>query len=377
MVNTERLCKEFLRQASIASPPFQEGEMADYLAERFRAFSNSIEFDDTASRLNGESGNLLIKIPGTRPGEPLLLSVHMDTVTPCLGVEPILVDGVFRSAGETVLGADDKAGITEIIETLEIVREQGIDHPPLEILITVCEEVGLLGAKHFDCDRLESKRGIALDTNGTGKLIYRAPGANKFRITITGLEAHAGMAPEKGVSAIETAARAISRMRLGRIDEETTANIGLIEGGQASNIVPRQVVLAGEVRSHDGEKLQMQTDHILHSLEAAAREMTKVIDGKTIKPVITTEVTADYPIMHVKKDAPVIQLISAAATTLGQPLKVSMAGGGSDANIFNDSGIETVILSSGMENVHTSEESVSVADLTKVTELLVEVIRTA
>lgn len=378
MVNRERLAAEFARQAAIDSPSFREGKICRYLVERFRELGAEVVLDDAGVEIGSESGNLIASFPGTgKESEALMLSVHMDTVEPAEGVEPVLNDGVFTSAGETILGADDKAGIAEILEALEVVREGQIPHGPLEVVVTVCEEVGLLGAKQLDCDRLRSRRALALDTAGVDLLIHRAPCANKLRFEITGREAHAGIAPQLGLSAIQVAARAIDRMPLGRVDEETTANIGVIAGGQATNIIPKAVVLEGEARSHDPQKLKAQTERMVACLEEAADEMAQVIEGQEVRAEVRTEVMADYPQMAVPVDAPIIALVQAAAGRLGRQVEVKVAGGGSDANIFNGQGIETVILGTGMTDVHTVNESVSVDDMARVAELLVEVIRLA
>jgi len=377
MINRERLTEEFMRMAAISSPSYREKGMADYLTGRLAELGAEVEMDDAGQRVGGEVGNLVARIPATRDGEPLLFTVHMDTVSPCEGVEPVFAEGIFRSAGETVLGSDDQSGIAELIEALEVVREQGIGHPELELVITICEEVGLVGAKAFDAQGIRSRRGYALDTNGVDRLIHRAPGANKLRLTLTGREAHAGIAPEKGVSAIEVAAKAIARMPLGRIDEETTANIGTISGGLATNIVAREVVIEGEARSHDAGKLEKQTRMMLACFEEAVRESEKMVDGEKVRASLEQEVLADYPIMHVPRQAGVVALAEEAADALGRSLDVATAGGGSDANIFNRHGIETVILGTGMEKVHTVDEQVSLDDMVRVSELLVEILRRA
>ncbi len=378
MVNRQRIIDEFSHLAAISSPSGKEGEIACYLAERFRGLGAEISFDEAGKKAGSESGNLLARFPSAgRGGDALMLSAHMDTVEPAIGVRPLLRDGVFTSAGDTVLGADDKSGITEIIEALEIIRERQLPHPPLEVVITICEEVGLLGAKLFDCGLLRARRGLALDTSGVDLVIHQAPCANKLHIEITGREAHAGIAPEKGISAIEVAARGIAAMRLGRIDEETTANIGVISGGQATNIVAKTVVIEGEARSHDPEKLQEQCAHMLGCLKEAAQRMTREIDGRTVQAEVRAEILSDYPRMAVSTTAPIIELVRRAAAGLGRQINVRAAGGGSDANIFNGRGIETVILGTGMTHVHSVEESVRVEDMAKVAELLVEIIRLA
>ncbi len=378
MINAERLSAEFGRLAAIASPSRREGAIGRYLQERLTGLGAEVFMDDAAPRAGSECGNLIARFPARgKESVPLMVSVHMDTVEPADGVVPVLRDGVFTSAGETILGADDKAGIAEIIEALEVVRESGIPHGPLEVVVTICEEIGLLGAKLLDPRLLTARRGIALDTSGVDLVIHKAPCANKLRFEILGREAHAGIAPEKGVSAIEVAARAIAAMPLGRIDEETTANIGTIQGGQATNIVAKKVVIEGEARSHDAAKLVRQTERMVACFEEAARDLAREIDGETVMAEVRSEVLSDYPLMHVPREAGILQLIESAAGRLGRRIEVRAAGGGSDANIFNGHGIETVILGTGMADVHTVHESVRVDDMVLVAELLVEVIREA
>lgn len=378
MINTARIAAEFARLAAISSPSRREGAISRYLVQRLEGLGAEVLMDDAGPRAGGESGNLIARFPARgKECAALMVSVHMDTVEPADGVVPVLTDGVFTSAGETILGADDKAGIAEIIEALEVIREAQIPHGPLEVVVTVCEEIGLLGAKLLNPKLIQARRGIALDTSGVDLVIHRAPAANKLRFEILGLEAHAGIAPDKGISAIEVAARAIAAMPLGRIDEETTANIGTINGGQATNIVAKKVVIEGEARSHDAAKLARQTQTMVTCFEQAARAAARQIDGVLVTPEVRIEVLSDYPLMHVPRRSGILSLIETAAGRLGRSLEVKGAGGGSDANIFNSHGIETVILGTGMTDVHTLNESVRVDDMEQVARLLVEIIREA
>lgn len=377
MINRQRISDEFQRQTAIDSPSYHEAEIAVYLEKRFQSLGGTVDYDDAGAKIGSNSNNMLIRIPGDKAGAPLLLSVHMDTVTPAENVEPVLKNGIFTSAGETILGADDKSGIVEIIEALEVLREQQVPHVPLEVVVTICEEQGLLGAKHLDFGRLMARQGIALDTTGIDIVINRAPAANRFKVDIFGLEAHAGVCPEQGISAIEIASRAIARMPLGRIDEETTANIGKIEGGLASNIVPRQVTLTGEVRSHNVDKLRLQTELIVKALETEVDRAKIVVNGVARNASLALELREDFPIMQVPLEAPILQLIRAAGESLNRPQEIRAAGGGSDANIYNGQGIEMVILATGMAQVHTVHEQVSVDDMARVSALLVEIIRRA
>jgi len=377
MINQGRICAEFARQAAIESPSYQEKLMAEYLKERFAALGASVKEDRAGSQIGSQSNNLIFGLPGTKAGPPLMLSVHMDTVGPTAGLVPVLEDGVFRSQGDTILGADDKSGIAEIIEALEVVREEKIPHVPLEIVVTVCEEMGMLGAKHLDFSLLEARRGLALDTTGAEHVIHRAPAAKRIQVVITGKAAHAGVAPENGISAIVIAAKAIAAMQLGRIDAETTANIGLLKAGQAVNIIPQYLSLEGEVRSHNPEKLSRHMAQIVACLEQAVNQADIMVDGHEIKASLKVKVFDDYPAMHVPLNADILQLVQQAAVAAQVPMQVKAAGGGSDANIFNAHGIETVIIGTGMNKVHSVEEEVKVADLVKIARLLVEVIRAA
>lgn len=378
MINRQRLTDEFASMAAINSPPLKEIAMAAYLSARFAQLGAAIRFDDAAATTGGEVGNLVACFAAAGgAAEPLLFSVHMDTVEPGAQVVPVLRDGVFYSSGATILGADDKAGIAELIEALEVVREQGIVHGPIEVVVTIGEEIGLVGAKHFDFSLIQARRGYALDTKGVDRMVLKAPGANRLKVEITGRAAHAGLAPELGLSAIQTAAHAIAVMKLGRIDIETTANMGRIEGGVACNIIPQTVRLEGEARSHDPLKLQAQTEHMCACFEQAAALMECEIEGQRVRPEIRIEVTTDYPRMAVAEEAPTVALARRAAASIGHDSQIQLGGGGSDANIFNAHGIEMIILATGMQKVHTHDEYVAVDDMVHVAELLVEIIRQA
>ncbi len=378
MINVERLCAEFSTLAAISSPSFHEGEIAKYLMQRFADLGANVSMDNAAEVINGEAGNIIARFAGTSASAAaLLLSAHMDTVSPAAGVQPVLVDGMFRSAGNTVLGADDKSGIAQIIEAIQYLQENDIAHPPLEVVISVCEEVGLLGAKHLDCSQLQAKHGVVLDTSGVGVVAVKAPCANKLRFVVEGIEAHAGLDPEQGISAIQVAAQAICQMQLGRIDSDTTANIGVINGGQATNIIPKNVQLMGEARSFNEQKLHQQTEHMAQCLKQAAEQGAVDIHGCRRQAQVQVEVMADYPLMIVPQDAQILQYVTQAAENLGQQLEVGSSGGGSDANVFNQQGITTVNLATGMQRVHSVEEFILVDDLASVCRLLVEIIRQA
>src|SRR5262245_26795042 len=236
MINRERLKQHLLEIVQIDSVSGREGRLAARIKTGQEALGAIVEIDSAGEKIGGDTGNVIARFPGTLASCPtLFLCAHMDTVVPGEGVKPVVDGDIIRTDGTTVLGGDDKSGISIILEVVRTMQEQKIPYCPLEVVFTICEEVGLLGAKHLDVSRLKSAYGLVLDSDDVGYLFTRAPSANRMEFKIYGLEAHAGVCPEMGISAIRIAAEAISAMRLGRIDHETTANIGTIEGGMATN----------------------------------------------------------------------------------------------------------------------------------------------
>jgi tripeptide aminopeptidase len=355
VIDAGRLKALLLELVQIDSLSRREGRIAARLAGEMRALGAAVEFDDAGQALGGEVGNLIAHVPGTAEGEPLLLCAHMDTVEPGTGVKPIVEGDVIRTDGTTVLGGDDKSGVAIVCECVRVCRERGLRHPPLEVVFTICEEIGLLGAKHLDLGRVRARRGLVFDSDAIGFVFTRAPGANLIEVTVRGRAAHAGMAPEQGLSAIRVAAEAIAGMRLGRIDAETTANLGVIRGGRATNIVPEEVYVRGEARSHDPEKLAAQTAHMRARFEEAAAG----------HPGAVAEVTVErqYESMTVADDAPIMRLVRAAAARAGRTVESAGMGGGCDANILNQRGLEVVNLGTGMRDIHTTKEWLRVSDM--------------
>ncbi|UCE27943.1 MAG: M20/M25/M40 family metallo-hydrolase [Candidatus Coatesbacteria bacterium] len=359
-VDKKRLRDTFLDLVRVPSPSGKERPVADYVIERIGGRHKLIE-DGTAEQVGGDAGNILVRVPGD--GAPVLLAAHMDTVGPCDGVEPKIRSGYVVSAGDTILGADNKCAIAAFLEFLEV-ADSADKRRPVEVLFTVSEEVGLLGAKHLDYSLLESKTGYVFDTSEPpGHAVTSAPSSDILTAVIHGRAAHAGIEPEKGVSAVQIASAAIAEMRLGRIDHETTANIGEIEGGKAVNIVPAEATVKGEVRSHDDEKLAAQVEHITKRLEEAAERFggsAEINWGPAYKR---------YAIPY---DAPVVTRFANVCDRLGLETAFIPGGGGSDANIFNVHGIESIVLGCGMENPHTTDERISLTSLEKLAKLAVE-----
>lgn len=369
MIQAERLKALFLELVRIDSHSRREGRIASRLARDLEELGAQVVFDDAAAKLDGETGNLIARLPGTVEAPALLLCAHMDTVSPGEGVKPLIEGDVIRTDGTTVLGGDDKSGLAIICECVRVCRERGLRHPPLDVVFTVCEEVGLLGARHLDLGLVRARRGLVFDSDAVGFCFTRAPGANHLEIVVHGRAAHAGMAPERGVSAIRVAAEAIAAMRLGRIDAETTANLGRIEGGRATNIVPDEVRVRGEARSHDLGRLAAQTEHMRRCFEEAAAR----------HPGARVEVSVEgaYEPMDVPADAPILRIVKAAAERTGRTLTVAGMGGGCDANILNRRGLEVVNLGTGMRDIHTTSEWLRVSDMVAAAEVTLAAIELA
>jgi tripeptide aminopeptidase len=374
MINRERIAETFKWLVSTDSISREEGVLCRALEVKLKEMGAEVAIDSAAEKVGGDSGNMIARFEGNRDAPPMMLNAHMDTVEPGRGICPVFENGVFTSGGDTILGADDKSAIAILMEALRVVQENNLPHGPIELVLTVCEEVGLLGAKHLDFSRIDSKFGYALDTTPTDGIVTRAPALNLIEIKVHGKDAHAGAAPEEGINAICLAANALSGLAIGRIDPETTCNIGVIEGGHATNIVPSLVTLKGEVRSHDTEKLKRVTDNIKEAFERAVAECASGRDGND-RPSLEFKAVRDFSRTHIPEDHPVVALAARAAKNLGREMHCEITGGGADANIFFEKGIITGVIGTGMIGMHTVRESIRLEDMIKTTELVLEIIR--
>ena len=373
MINRERLMDTFRFLVGIDSVSRQEGDIAEELKKILESMGAETVFDGAGKMTGSNTGNLIAGFKGNKKAPPLLLNAHMDTVEPGRGVVPVLKDGIFTSDGTTILGADDKSAIAVLIEIMTVLKENNMPFGPIEIVLTTCEEIGLMGAKHLDMSLITAKYGYALDSTDTEGIITRAPGANKFEFKVHGRDAHAGAAPEKGINAIHLASKAIAALKLGRIDKETTCNIGIINGGIATNIIPNLVSVKGEVRSHDDEKLKRITNDIISSFENAVKNYgNNSSDGL---PKVDIIVEDDFSGTDIPENHPVVVLAQKAAANLGRKMITKTTGGGADANIFYEKGIITGVIGTGMRDMHTVRESVSVDDMVKAGDLVLEIIR--
>ncbi|MBN2158870.1 MAG: M20/M25/M40 family metallo-hydrolase [Spirochaetes bacterium] len=360
-INRKRLVKTFTDMARISSPSWKEGAMLKYVSDEARKLGCSIR----AIRC-GESHNLLIALRGNAKRRPVLFSGHMDTVTPCDRVRPVVGATRITSDGTSILGSDDKAAIAMFIEALRYISETEMRHGPVEILLSCAEEIGLRGIKGFDMSLLRSRHAFVFDSDGKiGKIVLQAPYHATTTITVTGRAAHAGMEPEKGVNAINVLSEIITLLPSGRIDHETTMNIGTISGGRATNIVAEKAACVLEVRSLSHRKLIRQ-----ESIIRGIAKKTAALHGARCAMSRTME----YSGFSIRPDDPIARIAVNAMARVGVKHQFEVSGGGSDTNIFNRAGIKAINLSAGMQKVHTTKEFIMIRDLIDGTRVVLSII---
>ncbi len=376
MINEIRLRDMLLDLCSTDSESRQEREVALKLKAAMEAIGASVEIDGAGEAVGGNTGNVICRIAGNAPGAPpIFLAAHMDTVVPGVGVSPILDGNIIRSNGKTVLGGDDKSGCAIITEICRVVTEQNLPHGDIEAVFTICEEVGLLGAKFLDVSRLKSQYGLVLDSDDIGFLFTQAPAADKMEWTIYGLEAHAAMAPEQGISAIKIAGEALAAMKLGKVDHETVANVGFIQGGGPTNVVPNKVVLRAEARSLKIEKLDAQVQHMDDCIRQAAAKYEVVVDGVKRTANVESKFMREYEQLDVAADSTIVQLVLQAANNLHHKVEPMPMMGGCDANVLTRKGLICANLGTGMRAIHTVKEWLDVRDMYKSAAVVLEIVR--
>jgi tripeptide aminopeptidase len=351
----ERLTELFLQYTRILSPFKHERAMADAVIGHLKALGVAVNEDRTGERVGGDTGNLWCVVQSE--GEPhIVLGAHLDTVAPSDRIDPYLgEDGVFRNRFRTILGSDDKAAVAAIVHATELLKASGLPFPTYEILFTVSEEIGLVGSKHFDEKLLKSPFAAEFDSAGpVGGITVKAPSHDTFRATFRGQAAHAGVEPEQGRSAVQAAAKAIAMMDLGRLDGESSANIGIVHGGVGTNIVPDLCEIQGECRSHNEAKLAKVAAAMVDAMHAGAAAIGVDVDIALVH---------EYSAFALTGRSPVVRLAKAALTDMGLEPELHASGGGSDANILNARGLPTVNLSAGMLQVHSPDEHCSLDDL--------------
>lgn len=365
---TTRLVEEFMELVQIDSETKHEEVIAPILINKLEEMGFDVVQDDAHTRNGHGAGNIIATLKGSLDVEPIYFTVHMDTVVPGKGIKPeIREDGYIYSDGTTILGADDKAGMAALFEMARRLKEQNIAHGTIQFIITAGEESGLVGAKELDPSMIIAKYGFAVDSNGkVGEIVVAAPYQARIEAKIIGKTAHAGVEPEKGISAITLAAKSIAKMKLGRLDEETTANIGRFEGGKATNIVCDEVYILAEARSIDEVKLNAQTAHMKETFESVSQEL----GGRA-----EVDVKIMYPGFRVTEADKVVQVAMEAARAVNREPKLGISGGGSDANVIAGFGIPTVNLAVGYEEIHTTNERMPIEELEKLADYLVEIVK--
>jgi tripeptide aminopeptidase len=355
--------------AAIPSPPGQERGVADVVLRYLRGLGLEPDEDDCGPRIGSTAGNVYAKLEPTAEGTPLFLCAHMDTVPPDGKLEPVVEDGVVRNAAGTILGGDNKAAITAMLEGVRRVLVEGLPHAGIELVFTPQEEVGLVGANAFAQDRLHAQVGYVYDQEGAiGEVVLGAPWSRALEVRFHGRSAHAGMAPEEGRSAIQAAAKAIADLRLGRVDELTTANVGTISGGTAGNVVPEWCTFLAEARSHDEAALGELVQEMLDAFSFAATETECDVE---------TTMRKSYDGYRLTRGEPAVALAAAAFARCGFEPRYGLSGGGADANVFNQHGRRCVNLSHGVYGFHTPDEHVSVEDLEAMVDVTVALVETA
>lgn len=352
MVNEARVIELFKTLVQINAPAKAERECVDYVVDLLKGIGLDPREDDAGSAIGGNAGNIIATLPGNGHAKPhIFFSAHFDTVEPTAGIRLIEEDGVIKTDGTTILGADDKAGMVAAIEAVRMLQESGVPHGPVTLLFSVAEEIGLLGAAHLKIADLGLDYGYVLDTGPpVGSFVNRTATHDKLDVTIHGKPAHSGKDPEKGISAIQVAAAAISRMRLGRIDAETTANFGLIEGGSAVNVVPAKVVIRGEARSTNESTLDAQIAHMKQCFLEAAAEFSAQVDFDHHR---------HYSAFTIPPDHPCVANAMRAAEACGFSPTLRTTLGGSDANRYNAAGVPCIVVATGMDKIHTHEEQIT------------------
>ena len=368
MINESRLVGLFLNLCKINAPALQERDVIAWTKEYLAGHSLQFYEDEAGKEIGGNANNLIVKVPGNLPDAPsIFLSAHFDTVEPTEGIVIEEIDGVFHATSDTILGADDKGGMAPAIEAVLALRESGEPHGDIYLLLTVAEEIGLQGAAALKIEELNLDFGYVLDTGPpVGSYVTRTANHDKLDIIVKGVPAHAGKDPENGVNAIQIVAEAVSGMRIGRIDPETTANLGTIEGGSATNVVCANVTIKAEARSTNPETLDAQIAHMKQRFIDAAAKWGGEVEFKYLR---------HYRSYDIDPNAMVVKVAQEASRNLGLEPTLRTTLGGSDANVFNTRGVPTIVVATGMQKIHTHDEHISRGDLVKTAELSLEILR--
>lgn len=374
-INEKRMLDTFLKLVRTDSESFREGKIQKMLAAELKKLGGSVYVDKAGKKIGSDAqGNIIASFKGEAGKKTFLLSSHMDTVQPGQGVKPSVKNGRVVTDGTTVLGGDDKAGIAVILEILAALKESKTPHAPLQVIFTLNEENGMSGAKNLDYSKIKGRDGLILDNESVEELLVQGPAVCDFVVEIKGVAAHAGVCPEKGISALEVAAKALSVMKLGRVDAETVCNFGVVEGGKVTNAVMPLLKLKGEVRSLNSRKLQKQIKHMKDCFAKAAKLFVRKADGKIIKPEIRIETPLRYGALDIPKSAPAVKLVQAAGRKHGVNIKAVASGGGCDANVTCQHGLLMPNLGLGVDKCHSPEEYLELKDFYKAARIVLDTV---
>lgn len=362
-MNTQRLINLFLEIAQINALSGSEKPVAEYIKSYLSKYNYTFFEDDSKEFTKSNTGNLICKVGG---GGDFIFTSHMDTARPTENVKPIISKDKITSSGDTVLGVDNRAGIAALLYTLERIAKEKIPVKDFTVAFTTCEETTLFGSKHLGING-SIKKGFVFDSGyRPGNFIYSACGAIGFKMKIIGKASHSGISPEKGINSLQVASKAISQLPLGRIDEETTINIGTIKSGSAVNVIPALTELEGEVRSFDLKKAENYFDLLVETFKKEA---------EIHKAKIEYDYYWDFKPYTISESSSVYQSVVNAIKKVGLKPVSKISLGGSDANSLNARGIESINLGIGAQNPHSDEEFIFIEDLVKTADLALELVK--
>jgi tripeptide aminopeptidase len=368
-MTANRVLDLFCELAAIPSPSGHERAVAEQCAAEVRALGLEPAFDDTGGAIDSDCGNLYARLEPTSEGVPIFFCAHFDTVVPTAPIEPVVDDGVVRNAAGTILGADNKAATAAMVEGVRRVLDEGIPHAGIELVLTTREETGCQGVAAFDVGQLRAEAGFVYDHQAPiGDVVIAAPYQRSIDVLFRGRSAHAGINPEDGRSAIQAAARAVADLRLGRLDHETTANVGTIDGGTARNVVPDTCRLVAEARSRDQAKLVALVQEMVDAFAFAA----SVSDCD-----VETALSELYQGYRLGDADPALRLALAGLERAGFTPRCVEVGGGADANVFNARGLPCIVLANGMAAIHSPDEHIAVRDLESMVDVTVALVESA
>ena len=363
-MNTERLVERFIRYVSVDSESRNERRFCELIEKELADLGLTVKRDDAGEKCGSNGWNIHAFLPGQ--GEPILFSAHMDTVTPGVGIRPVIKDGVIRSSGDTILGADDKSGIAAVMEALEMIKEENLSHRPIEVLFSICEEVGLLGAKHADYSGIKSKQAVVLDSGIVGTLINESPAKLELHVQVTGKSAHAAVAPQKGINAIKAASTAIAGLPCGIVDEHTVMNVANFLSPGKSNIVPDKATFDIDLRSFDSDRLEMHVAAVESAVKTACEGV-----GASYK----IDIDRQTDILFVPTDSAILKRLQEVYAQLGIESRSHKTYGGCDATWLFFNGIDAINIGIGMTDSHSTDEHISVENLQTAVKIVLAMMR--